>query len=64
MSDVTLLLEAGEAGDPDASPRLLPLVCDDLHRLAAVPLVHNAFLRLLNEEQKAQHWRETANRQA
>jgi hypothetical protein len=64
--DVTLLLEAS---DPDVSLRLLPLICDDLHRLVAVwlahetpgqtlqptALVHDACLRLLSEEQKAQH---------
>jgi PAS domain S-box-containing protein len=36
MTDVTHLLKAIESGDPDACAQLLPLVYDDLRRLAAV----------------------------
>jgi hypothetical protein len=35
MSDVTLLLDAA-AGDRKAAAELLPLVCDELRKLAAV----------------------------
>jgi RNA polymerase sigma factor (TIGR02999 family) len=61
MSDVTQLLNAIEAGDAHAAARLLPLVYDELRRLAAVQmsrekpgqtldptgLVHEAYLRLV-----------------
>jgi RNA polymerase sigma factor (TIGR02999 family) len=40
MSDVTQLLEAAAAGDPHAPGRLLPLVYDELRRLAAQRLAH------------------------
>jgi len=60
MSDVTLLLNAIEAGDPKAADQLLPLVYEELRRLAAAKmaqekpgqtlqataLVHEAWLRL------------------
>jgi RNA polymerase sigma factor (TIGR02999 family) len=69
MSDVTRLLSAIEQGDPHAAAQLLPLVYDELRKLAAqkmaqeVPgqtlqatgLVHEAYLRLVDVEQ-AQHW--------
>ena len=69
MSDVTRLLTAIEQGDRSASERLLPLVYDELRRLAAVKmarekpgqtlqataLVHEAYLRLVDRE-KAQRW--------
>jgi RNA polymerase sigma factor (TIGR02999 family) len=69
MSDVTLLLSKIEAGDPKASEQLLPLVYNELRKLAAArmsaerpdhtlqatALVHEAFLRLVDVEQ-AQHW--------
>lgn len=35
MSDITCLLNAAEEGDPDAASQLLPLVYDELRRLAA-----------------------------
>jgi hypothetical protein len=35
MSDVTRILESIEQGDPHAAEQLLPLVYDELHRLAA-----------------------------
>jgi RNA polymerase sigma factor (TIGR02999 family) len=40
MSEVTRILSAIEQGDPDASERLLPLVYDELRRLAAAKLAH------------------------
>ena len=60
MSDVTQLLNAIQQGDPHAASRLLPLVYDELRRLAAqkvaheqpgqtldaTALVHEAYLRL------------------
>src|SRR3954452_11162544 len=69
MSDVTRLLSAIEQGDPDAAERLLPLVYDELRKLAgqklaqekpgqtlqATALVHEAYLRLVEGDQ-AQHW--------
>jgi RNA polymerase sigma factor (TIGR02999 family) len=61
MSDVTHLLEAIDRGDPQAAEELLPLVYDELRRLAAqklareapgqtlqaTALVHDAYLRLV-----------------
>jgi RNA polymerase sigma factor (TIGR02999 family) len=61
MSDVTRILSAIEQGDPRAAERLLPLVYDELRRLAAqklahenpgqtlqaTALVHEAYLRLV-----------------
>jgi RNA polymerase sigma factor (TIGR02999 family) len=69
MSEVTHILSAIEQGDPDAAEQLLPLVYDELRKLAAqkltqekpgqtlqaTALVHEAYLRLVNVE-KAQHW--------
>jgi len=67
VSDVTRILEAAQQGDPTASEQLLPLVYDELRRLAAhkmaneaagqtlqpTALVHEAWLRLVgNENQK------------
>src|SRR5262245_30006697 len=60
MSDVTRILSAIEQGDPDAAEKLLPLVYDELRKLAAgylaneapghtldaTALVHEAYLRL------------------
>jgi len=68
-SDVTRILSAIEQGDPAAAEQLLPLVYDELRRLAAqrliqekpgqtleaTALVHEAYLRLVDTE-KAQHW--------
>jgi RNA polymerase sigma factor (TIGR02999 family) len=67
MTDVTQLLNALEQGDPHAAARLLPLVYDELRKLAAqrmaqeqpgqtlqpTALVHEAYLRLVgnNPEQ-------------
>lgn len=69
MPDVTHILCAIEQGDPSAAERLLPLVYDELRKLAAArmaqekpgqtlqatALVHEAYLRLVNAE-KTQHW--------
>ena len=42
MSDVTCLLDAAAAGDPKAAAELLPLVYDELRKLAAARLAHEA----------------------
>src|SRR6188472_1113314 len=69
MSDVTHILAAIDRGDPHAADQLLPLVYDELRKLAAAKLsqekpgqtlqptalVHEAYLRLVDVEQ-AQHW--------
>lgn len=63
MSNVTRLIEAAAAGDPAAAADLLPLVYDELRRLAtarlaaeqpgqtlqATALVHEAYLRLVGD---------------
>jgi RNA polymerase sigma factor (TIGR02999 family) len=68
-SDVTGILTAIEQGDPHAAAQLLPLVYDELRRLAAqrlageapgqtlqpTALVHEAFLRLVGADPEA-HW--------
>jgi RNA polymerase sigma factor (TIGR02999 family) len=69
MNDVTRILSAIEGGDPHAADQLLPLVYDELRRLAAqklaqekpgqtleaTALVHEAYLRLVDVD-RAQHW--------
>ena len=69
MSDVTQILTAIEQGDPHAAEHLLPLVYEELRKLAAqklaqenpgqtlqaTALVHEAYLRLVDTE-KAQSW--------
>ncbi len=64
MADVTLLLAAAEAGDPQAAADLLPLVYDELRKLAAArlaaekpgqtlqptALVHEAYLRVVGPD--------------
>ena len=40
MNDVTQILSQIEHGDPSAAEQLLPLVYDELRRLAAAKLVH------------------------
>ena len=69
MTDVTLILAAVEKGDPSAADQLLPLVYDELRKLAAqrmaqeapgqtleaTALVHEAYVRLVDVE-KAQSW--------
>jgi RNA polymerase sigma factor (TIGR02999 family) len=65
MNDVTHILAAIERGDPGADERLLPLVYDELRKLAArklaqekpgqtlqaTALVHEAYLRLVDAEE-------------
>lgn len=69
MSEVTLLLDAAAAGDRKAASDLLPLVYDELRRLAAArladepsgntlqptALVHEAYLRLVGSPD-GEHW--------
>ncbi len=69
MHEVTRILGAIEQGDPSAAEQLLPLVYDELRRLAAekmaqekpgqtlqaTALVHEAYIRLVDTE-KVQHW--------
>ncbi len=69
MHEVTRVLSAIEQGDPQAAEQLLPLVYDELRRLAAekmaqekpgqtlqaTALVHEAYIRLVDIE-KTQHW--------
>jgi DNA-directed RNA polymerase specialized sigma24 family protein len=61
MSDVTRLLDAAAAGDRRATADLLPLVYDELRKLAAArraaeatldatALVHEAYLRLVGDQ--------------
>ena len=69
MTDVTQILSQIEDGDPSAAEQLLPLVYDELRKLAAAKLanekpgqtlqatalVHDAYIRLVDVE-KAQQW--------
>ncbi len=69
MSDVTRILSQIESGDPSAAEQLLPLVYNELRKLAAAKLaqekpgqtlqatalVHDAYIRLVDVE-KVQHW--------
>jgi RNA polymerase sigma factor (TIGR02999 family) len=69
MTEVTCILSAIESGDSKAAEQLLPLVYDELRRLAAqrlahetpgqtldaTALVHEAYLRLVDVDQ-AQRW--------
>src|SRR3954465_12076687 len=69
MSDVTRIMSAIENGDPSAAEHLLPLVCEELRKLAAqklaqerpgqtlqaTALVHEAYLRLVDVDE-AQHF--------
>jgi RNA polymerase sigma factor (TIGR02999 family) len=69
MSEVTRILSAIEQGDPHAAEQLLPLVYNELRKLAAqrlaqeapgqtlqaTALVHEAYIRLVDVD-KAQHW--------
>lgn len=63
MSDVTVILDAIQKGDPRAAEELLPLVYEELRKLAAIKLaqqppdqtlqptalVHEVYLRLLGD---------------
>jgi RNA polymerase sigma factor (TIGR02999 family) len=69
MSDLTRVLSAIEEGDPHAASQLLPLVYDELRRLAAqklarekpgqtlqaTALVHAAYMRLVGQDAE-RHW--------
>jgi RNA polymerase sigma factor (TIGR02999 family) len=69
VSHITQILAAIDAGDPRAAEQLLPLVYDDLRKLAAqrlahekpgqtlqaTALVHEAYVRLVDQD-KIQHW--------
>jgi RNA polymerase sigma factor (TIGR02999 family) len=69
MADVTQILARIEQGDPAAAEQLLPLVYDELRKLAAArmveenpgqtlqatALVHEAYLRLVEPDQQ-RHW--------
>ncbi len=68
MSEVTRILEAAQKGDPQAADELLPLVYDELRKLAAhkmaqqppgqtlqaTALVHEAWLKLVGSGRE--HW--------
>src|SRR5438105_1320337 len=73
MADVTQMLDAAARGDAEAAEQLLPLVYAELRRLATrqlaqenpgqtlepTALVHEAYLRLVREEERAEtdgHW--------
>jgi RNA polymerase sigma factor (TIGR02999 family) len=70
MSDVTRIIDAIGHGDPRAAAELLPLVYDELRRLAAqrlaheapgqtldaTALVHEAYLLLVPAAQQTTHW--------
>ncbi len=74
ISDVTRILTAIEQGDPCAAEQLLPVVYDELRRLAAqkmaqeqpghtlqaTALVHEAYIRLVDGK-TAQHWSSRAH---
>jgi RNA polymerase sigma factor (TIGR02999 family) len=69
MSDVTRILSEIESGDPSAADQLLPLVYQELRKLAAAKLasekpgqtlqatalVHEAYVRLVDTD-KVRHW--------
>ena len=73
MSEVTRILDAIQQGDPNAAEELLPLVYDELRRLAAhrmagedpgqtlqaTALVHEAWLRLGGDDQPS--WQNRAH---
>src|SRR5690242_4774578 len=68
MSKVTRILSAVEAGDPHAADKLLPLVYEELRKLAVsrmareapgqtlqpTALVHEAYVRLVDQAQEQQ----------
>ena len=70
MSNVTRLIDAAAAGDPRAAADLLPLVYDELRKLAAsrmaaekpgqtfqaTALVHEAYLRLVGPDNGGPGW--------
>lgn len=70
MADVTQILSQIEHGDPNAAELLLPLVYDELRKLAAArlakekpgqtlqatALVHDAYLRLVGDTKQVERW--------
>lgn len=70
MSEVTRILSRIESGDPHAADQLLPLVYDELRKLAAArlakeqagqtlqatALVHEAYLRLVDKGESQPSW--------
>jgi RNA polymerase sigma factor (sigma-70 family) len=76
MSDVTAILHSAAAGDPQAAEQLLPLVYDELRKLAAArlahehpgqtlsatSLVHEAYLRLVGHQGPGNRSQEPGNR--
>src|SRR5438067_8030720 len=70
MSDVTRILSQIEQGDAQAAEKLLPLVYDELRRLAAfklahekpgqtlqaTALVHEAYMRLVGDNHSQPSW--------
>lgn len=70
MHDVTRILSAIESGDPQAAEQLLPLVYEELRKLAAAKLahekpgqtlqatalVHEAYLRLVGSRERKTDW--------
>jgi RNA polymerase sigma factor (TIGR02999 family) len=74
MGNVTRVLEAIEQGDPHAANQLLPVVYDELRRLAAqrlsletpgqtlqpTALVHEVYLRLVDGD-RSPHWNSRAH---
>jgi len=70
MSDVTRILSQIESGDPSAAEQLLPLVYEELRKLAAVrlaqekagqtlqatALVHEAYVRLVGPDSEQAPW--------
>jgi RNA polymerase sigma factor (TIGR02999 family) len=70
MNDVTRILSTIEQGDASAAAQLLPLIYDELRKLAAqklareqlgqtlqaTALVHEAYLRLVGTDGDARHW--------
>jgi RNA polymerase sigma factor (sigma-70 family) len=77
MSDVTRILAQIDSGDPSAAEQLLPLVYDELRKLAAArlvhekpgqtlqatALVHEAYLRLVGNQEPGTRNQEPADRE-
>jgi RNA polymerase sigma factor (TIGR02999 family) len=75
MSDVTRILVAAGQGDSTAAEQLLPLLYDELRRMAAArlareqpgqtlqatALVHEAWLRLVGDSERAKPWENRAH---
>jgi RNA polymerase sigma factor (TIGR02999 family) len=75
MSEVSRILEAAATGDPAAASQLLPLVYDELRRLAAgqlareaqgqslqpTALVHEAYLRLVGDPGEPRSFKDRAH---